>query len=150
MSKKTRQWKATADIAIASTHLLHEREWLALQLAARVAGQSRSDTPVSCGWERQILGLMLDSWARASLAARYLDTLGQCAREADYEDVRSLSEELGWAEAYLFPVLQGPLVERMGRAPAEISLRCDSWFCDRLLDCLGRQIAPAIEIASAA
>ena len=150
MSRKTRQWKATADGALAPTHLPGERKGLALQLTARMAGQSRRDAPVSSACEAPILDRMRDTWARASLAARHLDTLGQCAREADYEDVRSLSEELAWAEAYLFPVLQGPLTERMGPAPAELSQRGDSWFSDRLLDSLARQIAPEIEIASAA
>ena len=146
MNNMIRQWKATADAAIAPVHFDVERDRMALELAARLAALGNGNVIASAGLQHHVLAMMDDSWLRASMAARYLDVLGESALTADYEDAGALNAQVKWTQEYLSPVLQDPLAQPLDLSA---SSRFES-ISDQLYTALAQHVEHRMQMAAAA
>lgn len=140
MDNNKRRWKQTVDAALSPARFPDERDRVALQIGAHLAGWSCSGDHGLGTLQGRVVSLVEDPWIRASLAARHLDALHDSLLTADYEDLQALREELSWTEAYLAPALDG-LVSRRGEQGAG--------YADRLFAHFATRLAPRLEIAAA-
>ena len=149
MNRNRRRWKNTADGALSPVDFAHEREQVALQIAACVAGRSSGDIFAMAALENRVLNLIEDTWVRAALAAQYLDTLHDTLRTADYEDRCSLDEEASWTATYLAPQLETLLSQPDYKLWITSPAR-EASCLSRLYDVLSDRVAPRVRIESAA
>lgn len=114
---RTRRWQAAVTAALRPAHLHAERIRLGAELWARVVAlvgaRTSSDAISGAAAERvaRAVDQLLDApLVQASLALRYLETMQDRLRWADYEDVPPLHAEVRWLEHFLALRLRSPWV----------------------------------------
>ena len=103
-----RRWKRAVEEAISPVFYSCERDLLGAEIAKRIwmayGGQQSTDARSEASLlmlEAMVDRHLKESVLRASLALRYLETLAEHVRRADYEDAKQLVKEAQWSEAYV-------------------------------------------------
>ncbi|MGI4829373.1 MAG: hypothetical protein ACRYFU_14445 [Janthinobacterium lividum] len=149
MNQNKRRWKENADGAMSLADFASERDRVALEIAAQIAGWCTTDEAKLGGLQDRVVGLVEDSWVRASLAAKCLDRLQGNLQTADYEDTHSLLEEISWTRAYLAPLIDPFLLHGNPNSLNRITMHRPEPYADRLFSGIALQLAPRLEIAAA-
>ena len=149
MNPNKRRWKETADKAMSLANFAGERDRVALEIAAHLAGWCAADESKLGGLQDRVVGLVEDAWVRASLATRYLDRLQGNLQTADYEDMGSLLEEVAWTRSYLSPLMDGFLSHGSPNSLNKTMIHRPEPYTDRLFSGLALQLAPRLQIAAA-
>ncbi len=100
----TRQWKRSADQAIAPAHTERQRELLAAEVCQRILairGAQGEGEQATSAVRQAALQALDEAVVRASLGLRYLDALDESLRQASYEDASRLLAEAQWARDYM-------------------------------------------------
>lgn len=149
MNQNKRRWKENADRAMSPADFADERDRVALEIAAQLAGWCAPDETKLGGLQDRVVGLVEDAWVRASLASKYLDRLQGNLQTADYEDMQSLMEEVTWTKTYLSPVVDGFLSHGSPNSLNRTMIHRPEPYAERLFSGLALQLAPRLEIAAA-
>lgn len=144
MSKQTRRWRMAANQAMASEHYAAERERLLAALLSK-AGQGHL-----AGTSKEVRQAITERWLRASLAARYMDTLFEHRQQADYEDVRRLGAEVDWTLRYLLPMMQGASLAAQQSFLSVPREPVGRWFSERMISALAAELPLPMALHSAA
>lgn len=103
---RTRQWKRSAERAIAPAHFATQREQLAATICDRVSAlrilQGHTAGEEAAVRIRQaVLQTLDDAMICSSLGLRHLDALDESLRHASYEDAAPVLAESQWARQFM-------------------------------------------------